>query len=667
MKRPLVWGLLLLISAVALALRWTGLDWDGYNHYHPDERYITWVATTIAWPDDWISAVTPHLSPLNPYYWPPDAADLTDGVVVPSDEPRAFAYGHLPLYLGVAATRLVEQTPSAWIDWVPLGSDLGRDLFNLDAKIEFRHLTAVARALTGLADVGTLLLLFLLGKRIYGSAVGLLAAAFLAVNVMHIQLAHFFISDPFLTLFVVAALFALVASLQAKRPGIWLLLGAAMVGLAVGSKFSAVMLMLPLTLAVGLVMREKWIRWLAISAVVAFLSFALTNPFALLDFSCDVVTPAMQLGPITIPALDWGSCYLANIVKQNGMVNGSADLGFTRQYQGTLPYFYYVEMQLRWGMGWPLGIVAFAGFVWAIVVNVRYFWRRWRSNSAEMFAPTVRTPQHAVLLLLAWCVPFFLVTGSFYVKFMRYLQPLTPFLMLFGAAMLWTLLGKIRWGWVRGVVIGAVVGLTALYALAFVQFYASDHPWDVASRWVYENIEPGTLIASEQWDDALPTTLPVNGELRRRGEYENEELTWLTGPDAYDTEAKLAQNLDLLARAEYVTVLSNRVYGVVPRLDERYPLSSQYHQLLFDGELGYEPVFVQTRTPNLLGLALLPDSFGWPGLTPPADVAAHLDATPHLNGGRFDESFTVYDQPLVMVFENVGGLDSAEMAAKFRR
>lgn len=298
MKRPLVWGLLLLISAVALALRWTGLDWDGYNHYHPDERYITWVATTIAWPDDWISAVTPHRSPLNPYYWPPNAADLTDGVVVPSDEPRAFAYGHLPLYLGVAATRLVEQMPSAWIDWVPLGSDLGRDLFNLDAKIEFRHLTAVARALTGLADVGTLLLLFLLGKRIYGSAVGLLAAAFLAVNVMHIQLAHFFISDPFLTLFVVAALFALVASLQAKRPGIWLLLGAAMVGLAVGSKFSAVMLMLPLTLAVGLVMREKWIRWLAISAVVAFLSFALTNPFALLDFSCDVVTPAMQLGPI---------------------------------------------------------------------------------------------------------------------------------------------------------------------------------------------------------------------------------------------------------------------------------------------------------------------------------------------------------------------------------
>ena len=55
------------------------------------------------------------------------------------------------------------------------------------------------RALTALFDVGTVLLTFLLGRRLYGVTVGLLAAALLAVTVMHVQLAHFFTSDPYLT------------------------------------------------------------------------------------------------------------------------------------------------------------------------------------------------------------------------------------------------------------------------------------------------------------------------------------------------------------------------------------------------------------------------------------------------------------------------------------
>ena len=50
MRRWLQWLLLAIILLLALALRWTGLDWDDYHHYHPDERYITWVATSIEWP-----------------------------------------------------------------------------------------------------------------------------------------------------------------------------------------------------------------------------------------------------------------------------------------------------------------------------------------------------------------------------------------------------------------------------------------------------------------------------------------------------------------------------------------------------------------------------------------------------------------------------------------
>ena len=670
MNRWLQRGLLLLILLVAAALRLAGLDWDDYYHFHPDERYITWVATTIEWPESWRTAFNPSQSTFNPFYWPPGAA--SEGIEVLQDQPRRFAYGHFPLYLGVVTTRLMERAGPALAASLPSEWLLTRDLLNGAGLVEFRHLTAVTRALTGLIDVGTVVLVFLLGRQVYDAAVGLLAAAFLAVNVMHIQLAHFFAVDPYMTFFVVAALYFMVASLRVCESAslrvagdrslftvhcslftIYWLLAAVCVGLAIGSKFSAVLLFLPLALTAWLspVAGRNW-RLLA-AVLVAGLTFFLTNPFALLDFTCEVVTPSYELGPVTIPALDWRSCYLDNVTRQNSMVRGGDNFPFTRQYEGTLPYLYYIEMQLRWGMGSLLGLVAFAGFGWAILKEIR----DWRLESVNLQSP-ISNPH---IILLAWVVPFFLTTGSFYVKFMRYLQPLVPFLMIYGAAMLlnW------RWLWGRRLAIAAVLVATTLYALSFVNLYSQPHPWVAASEWIFDNVEPGSVILSEQWDDSLPASLTVNGELRRRTEYVDESLTWLTGMGQRDDEAKLAENLDLLAEAEYLALASNRIYGVVPRLPDRYPISSQYHRLLFDGSLGYEPVFVATRSPHLAGFHLIPDTFGWPGLQPPALVADFLDNLPGVSGGRADESFTVYDQPLTIIFQNVEHKTAGEMVQLF--
>jgi hypothetical protein len=90
-----------------------------------------------------------------------------------------------------------------------------------------------------------------------------------------------------------------------------------------------------------------------------------------------------------------------------------------------------------------------------------------------------------------------------------------------------------------------------------------------------------------------------------------------------------------------------------------------YHQLLFDGTLGFEPVYTNTRLPGLFGLHLFPDPFAWPELQPPQVVREYLAGFPGLNGGRFDESFTVYDQPLVMIFKNTGHKSAEEMRVYF--
>jgi hypothetical protein len=500
-------------------------------------------------------------------------------------------------------------------------------------------------------------------------------------------LSHFFISDPYLTFFVVAALFFMVAEVQVAagkwqvagdeahvtdyalrltplrlpttdyRLPLYLFFASISVGLAIGSKFTAVLLFLPLAVTVYVACGDRWGRWLVTAVFITALTFFLTNPFAVLDLTCEVVAPPTSIGPITIPELNWHSCYLQDIVTQGAMVRGRSDVAFTRQYSGTWPYLYYIEMQLRWGMGFLLGLAAFAGLAREIW-RVSHWVIRNRSITQSPNYPITQLPN---LLLLSWVIPYFLLTGSFYVKFIRYLQPITPFLILYAAA----LLLSIRWKWARRGVITAVLLTTSLYALAFINMYHQPHPWLAGSAWVYKNVPPGTLILSEQWDDALPSTMLLDSVPHLRNEYRNEELTWLTGADDADNEAKLIENLARLAAGDYLTIMSNRVYGVAPRLDERYPLSGQFHQLLFDGTLGYEPVYVTTRMPTLFGIRLYADRFGWPGLTPPDEVESLLIAQPTLNLGRADESFTVYDQPLLIIFQNTGHLTAEEMRGYF--
>ena len=42
---------------------------------------------------------------------------------------------------------------------------------------------------------------------------------------------------------------------------------------------------------------------------ISLLVFAVTNPFAILDFTCDTASPA-SLGPLAVPKQLLGSCYL---------------------------------------------------------------------------------------------------------------------------------------------------------------------------------------------------------------------------------------------------------------------------------------------------------------------------------------------------------------------
>ena len=475
---------------------------------------------------------------------------------------------------------------------------------------EYNYLALVGRAISTLCDLGTLLLMYGLGRRAYGRIAGLLAAGAYAFAVLPIQLSHFYAVDVVLTLCVVATV-----ALAARRAegGGWLAwIGAGIfAGLAVGSKFSAILIAAPLVAAtwyraVDGSARRRIVSatgQLAVAGAAAALTFVVTNPFAVIELRA----------------------YASNVLAQNAMVSGLMDAPYTRQYIGTLPYWYFVQQLGQWGLGWPLGLVAWGGFVWALI---RFGMRR--AGRAEV-------------VMLAWALPYFALTGVFHAKFLRYMAPLLPFLLIFGAGAAlaanrwmsrrWGRPGRIAWGAGALVVAAATIG----WSLAFSGVYRQEHPWLQASRWIYSNIPEGSKLLTEHWDDALPLRMdeiPGRPPLR---EYRRIELPLY---DA-DTSAKLDRLVEELGSADYLILASNRLSAPISRLRERYPMTSSYYRLLESGELGYTPAAEFVAYPRLLGLTI------------PDDHA--------------DESFTVYDHPRATIYRNTGRLSPELLRARLER
>ena len=121
-----------------------------------------------------------------------------------------------------------------------------------------------------------------------------------------------------------------------------------------------------------------------------------------------------------------------------------------------------------------------------------------------------------------------------------------------------------------------------------------------------------------------------------------------------------------LSRADYLIFFSNRLYGTIPRLPERYPITGAVLPgAVFRVSWGYTLVRVEDGVSRTGGGSVCGRYFWaagfcrsrcWRRARGNEDEGALT-----LDLGYADESFSVYDHPKVMIFRNEGRLDISQI------
>ncbi|MBN1594655.1 glycosyltransferase family 39 protein [candidate division FCPU426 bacterium] len=569
------------VLAAAALLRLLQPDWYFNRQFHPDERWIIGVVSQLSYPQ----------------------------------EPVGLQYGTFPMY----CLALLKDFVALLASWFG----------PFDAN---RFTIAAGRVLSAAFDLGTLVFTYLLGRRLLpddqGRKLGLLAAAFLAFTVLNIQMAHFFVVDVPLGFLVMGTLYWSAGIVQKRRRRDYVLTGV-FLGLALATKTSAA----PLIAAVGLAHLiglnrarpgERLRMWqdLGLAVAASLTAFFVAMPHAVLN---------------------WQKFWLNQNEQRRILVTGLADVPYNRQYLHTLPYLYYFKNLIQYTMGFPLGVLSAAALIAYPVLGAA---KTLRLVFGKRLAKTWEWIQGTAgwWIILGFAVPYFLVVGTSFAKFNRYLLPLTPVFCLLSAHALLFLRNRITWAWGRKTVSAAAaltMGITVLWSLAFVSIYQRQHPWIAASRWIQEQLpavvegpdgrpRPAAIL-NEEWGDDLPTHVPgMHPKPFRINKFPVQEP---------DTPRKREIILQMLPANDLIVMADTRAHAVYRRLPDRYPINAAYYELMFEEKLGYRLAAEFSNYPGLFGVAF-PDD-------------------------RADESFTLYDHPHVYLFRRTTPMpDPSELARR---
>jgi hypothetical protein len=448
--------LLLALILFGVVLRFSWVNWNQGTSLHPDEYGLTNTLTQLSMPETLADYFNTRISPISPYHKYDEM-----GVQIGSGPDNRMRWGQWPI---IIIRQVAEWTGNTGYD----------------------ELRLMGRQLSAAADVLALMLIYLIGARLYNERTGLLAAALSALAVMQVQQSHFMTSDNFAVFFTALAMLA--ATMIATHKGrshaasaFWY----ALFGIALGMTVAARINLAPLAGLVGVAAliaisrREGLVRpglvqgvlrtlpLLVLAALVSLATFRVTQPMSFRAPSGDTTIFTLHFNQ------DWSDSMEVAQNESRGI--GAGPPG--EQWVDRTPIVFPLMNMVVWGMGLALGFSAWAGFGWALARSIRSP-GDWRMH----------------LLPLVWVGGYFLFMGTRHVMSMRYFLPIYPFLALLAAWALLELVRSHRAGASAArplgmVVLGFVLLFTAVWVWGFVSaVYRQENTRIQASRWMFHNV-----------------------------------------------------------------------------------------------------------------------------------------------------------------------------------
>lgn len=422
---------LILILIIAGLLRFIGIN-PGHDAYHADEPIV------------WGSAL--------------------EMILNNTLDPGRYDYPPVSIYINYILFR-VFFIPLSWtgfyLERIPQVMDglVQINMAPLEARRTFytfivgnRGINAMywGRYITALFGLGNVLLIYILGKKLFDKKVGLIAALLLTFNFRHVLNSHITLPDIYNAFFLLLA-FIFLEKLWRNPKKLNYLLS----GITLGVYFSTKYQVFPLLslMVIHCITNIKNIKSLLIAGIAFLITVILLNPFFFINFE---------------EAMYW----ITGVSSKYGF--GIAKLNFY-----PVSYLYHFD----WG---PVISIL---FLIGVILGLKKYFRQ-------------------TFVLLSLIIPFFFVffyysTGGFYT---RNFITITPLVILVAAVAIAILTEKLPKIFLILTLILAVL-IPGKNAIISSFYYTKEWNYKVLSSWLWKNITPEMTVASHPFDP--PTGAPA--------------------------------------------------------------------------------------------------------------------------------------------------------------
>jgi hypothetical protein len=496
-----IWLLLFTLACIILIgfgvyFRFAWRDWSEGANLHPDEYGLTNTVSQLYMPENAKYYFNTRLSPISPY----NKYD-ENGQFIGNGSDNRMRWGQWPIIIIRYVGEMVMQ-------------------------VGYDEIRQVGRGLSAIADTLTLLVLFFIGKRLFNWQTGLLAATFGSLAVLQIQQSHFMTVDTFALLFTTLTIYFCIRIAQTpmlvrenndengklilnRSLWLWLILFGIHFGMAVASKINLAVLagMLPISVFVSIadvkLQFKEDIRALfrytaivfVVGAAVALFTFRVTQPMSFRAATGDTSIFTLHFNQ------DWMDSMDVARMESAGIGGGPP----AEQWTHRLAILFPLKNMVFWGLGFALGVAAWAGVLSAVWLLLRGK-LSWRVH----------------LIPMGWTLFFFLFMGTRWVKSMRYFLPIYPLLCLYAAWGIYKLIQKAFFEaenkqfwmkWAAGLSLLIVLSGSFLWAKAFTKsVYADRHTRLRATEWIFENIPGAVNFIVETEDGEIYAPFAVSNQ-----------------------------------------------------------------------------------------------------------------------------------------------------------